>query len=74
MGYPRSKSACRRASHISCGLSWIPTLCRAAFMLRMSIAPVGLELNSLKISWKAGGGGVAGGGGRQQSEPHSQVH
>lgn len=57
-GHPPSKSACCRASHISCGLSWIPTLCSVAFMLSMStvpIVPVWLEQNSLKISWNAGG-------------------
>lgn len=55
MGHPPSKSACCTASHISCGLSWMPTWRRAAFMLRMSTVPAGLELNSLKISWKAAG-------------------
>lgn len=38
---------------------------RAAFMLRMSTVPVGLELNSLKISWNAEGRE----GGREQGEP-----
>ncbi|XP_063512857.1 formin-like protein 1 [Pongo pygmaeus] len=28
MGHPPSKSACCRASNVSCGLSWIPTLSR----------------------------------------------
>lgn len=56
MGHPPSKSASRRASHISCGPSWIPALRRAIFMLCMSTVPVGLQLNSLKISWKAEGG------------------
>lgn len=56
MGHPPSKSARRRASHISCGPSWIPTLRRATFILCMSTVPVGLQLNSLKISWKAEGG------------------
>lgn len=51
-----SKSASRRASHISCGPSWMPTLRRATFILCMSTVPVGLQLNSLKISWKAEGG------------------
>lgn len=53
MGHLPSKSASRRASHISCGPSWIPVLRRATFMLCMSTVPVGLQLNSLKISWKA---------------------
>lgn len=55
MGHPPSNSARCRALHISCGLSWMPTWCRVAFMLCMSTVPVGLELNSLKISWNAAG-------------------
>lgn len=64
MGYLRFKFVCRRVLYIFCGFSWIFMLCRVVFMLRMFIAFVGLELNSLKIFWKVGGGGVAGGGGR----------
>lgn len=37
-------------------------------MLRMSTVPVGLELNSLKMSWNAGGREES----RQQSELHPQ--
>lgn len=66
-GRPPSKSACCRALHISCGLSWMPTLRRVAFMLRMSTDPVGPELNSLKISWNAAGGE----GGRQHGGQHA---
>lgn len=54
--HPPSRSASRRASHICCGPSWMPTLRRATFMLCMSTVPIGLQLNSLKMSWKAEGG------------------
>lgn len=66
MGYPPSKSACCRASRISCGLSWIPAVHRAARRLRMPTAPVRPELNSWKISRNAAGKKR----GRQQGEPH----
>lgn len=60
------KSACRRASHISCLLQLDTHIAQGSFRpLRMSTEPVGLELNSLKTSRNAGGGEGAG----EQGEP-----
>lgn len=57
-GSPTIKSACRRAS-ISCGLSWTPTLHRAAFILHVR-RPVGLETEQFEDIRNAGGGEGAG--------------